>query len=261
MQRTRLIGCVLLATGVLLAACRGGPAGPDGGREDGAPAVSISCEAISGIQSYRYSISLKLKTPAFEQPTEGTPQPPLSGFAEQLSQLFSDMTLEGAFVAPDRSQTIMRFQDEELELRTIGDRSWVRVGSFWQEQEGASPAALLTPQAVCKDLVRDLGPSLAGAKPQEDTVNSIEAQWYHLDRTNLQGIQELLGRGTGDLPSEFAVDVWLAKEGRWPVRLRISAADTDEEGRTVSLDLFMEFSAINDPSIEIEPPPISPSQL
>jgi len=44
------------------------------------------------------------------------------------------------------------------------------------------------------------------------------------------------------------------------VRLQITASDTDEEGRPISEQWFMELSDINDPTIEIEPPPVSPAQ-
>ena len=122
--------------------------------------VEASCAAIEDIDSYRYSIALKLETPAFQQPEEATPNP-LSEFAEALTGLFRDMELEGAFVAPDRSQAVLRFQGEDLELRTIGDNSWIRVGATWQEQPSTpGEEALLTPSSVCADLVRDLAPSL-----------------------------------------------------------------------------------------------------
>ena len=246
-------------------ACTGGGSGTNGPANGGATStgsrVQASCDAIQNIDSYRYSISLKLEAKAFEQPAEASPNP-LSEFAEALTSLFSDMQLEGAFVAPDRSQALLRFQGEELELRTIGDQSWVRVGAIWQEQ-ASSPDddVLLTPASVCTDLVEDLAPSLAAASGEEDVVNGIETIHYQLDETDLKGLPALLGRsGEEGLPSEFGVDVWLERNDGWPVRLEIVASDTDEEGQPISLELFMEFSDIDDPDIEIEPPPVSPSQ-
>ena len=45
------------------------------------------------------------------------------------------------------------------------------------------------------------------------------------------------------------------------MRLEIAAADTrTKSGEPISLELSMEFSEINDPSIEINPPPVSPAQ-
>ena len=247
-------------------ACTGGGSDSDSSRVAITPTptlsrVQASCDAIQDIQSYRYSISLKLEAEAFRQTAEATPNP-LSEFADALTALFSDMQLEGSFVAPDRSQVLLRFQGEELELRTIDDRSWVRVGATWQEQASSSDEdVLLTPASVCADLVEDLAPSLAAGSGEVELVNGIETIRYRLDEADLKGLPELLGRsGEEGLPSEFAVAVWLERNDGWPVRLEIVASDVDEQGRPISLELFMEFSDIDDPDIEIEPPPVSPTQ-
>src|SRR3972149_9453798 len=93
------VSLLILATAALTA-CGGG-----GGAEG---EVAASCDSISEIQSYRYTINLKLDSPAFDQSpaqgvtSSGTPAPPLSAFAEALEALFSDLKLEGAYRAPDR---------------------------------------------------------------------------------------------------------------------------------------------------------------
>ncbi len=172
------------------------------------------------------------------------------------------MQLEGSFVAPDRSQALLRFQDEELELRTIGDQSWIRIGTVRQKQTPSPEEdVLLTPASVCMDLVEALAPSLAAGSGEEAMVNEIETIHYRLDKADLKGFPVLLGRsGEEGLPREFSVDVWLERNDGWPVRLEIVASDTDEEGKPISLELFMEFSVIDVPTIEIEPPPGSAAQ-
>ena len=223
--------------------------------------VEASCDAIKEIDSYRYTIALKLQSSAFDEQGQPTPDP-LSVFTEALTDLFRDMELEGAFVAPDRSQAVLRFPGQELELRTIGDRSWVRFGATWQDQESPpGEDAILTPAAVCADLVKDLAPTLSGSSGEEEVVNGIQTVHHRLDKADLKGLPALLGRsGEDGLPTEFGVDVWLERDNGWPVRLEIAAADTDEGGEPISLELFMEFSEINDPTIEINPPPVSPAQ-
>jgi hypothetical protein len=225
--------------------------------------VETSCEAIQGIESYRYFISLKLDAPVAEAPVATTTPNPLAAIADVLSDLFRDMQLDGAYAAPDRSQVLLRAGSaEELEVRTIGDQSWIRVGATWQEQ-AAPPGedVLLTPAAVCRDLVEQLGPSLGSGAGEAVTVEGIETVHYRLDRADLIGLPHLLGRsGQEGLPSEFGVDVWLEREEGWPVRLEIASSNTDEEGRPVSLEMFMAFSEINSDEIEIEPPPVSPAQ-
>jgi len=244
-------------------ACTGGnsnSANPGGDGSNGRAKVEASCDAIKEIESYRYTITLKLQSPAFEQRDQATPDP-LSEFTQALTDLFRDMELDGAYVAPDRSQAVLRFPGQELELRTIGDKSWVRFGATWQDQESPpGEDAILTPAAVCADLVEGLAPSLAAGSGEEEVVNGIETVHYRLDKADLNGLPALLGQsGEEGLPSEFGVDVWLERNNGWPVRLEIAAADTGEDGEPISLELSMEFSEINDPTIEINPPPVSPA--
>ena len=245
-------------------ACTGGnsnSANPGGDGSNGRAKVEASCDAIKEIESYRYTITLKLQSPAFEQRDQATPDP-LSEFTQALTDLFRDMELDGAYVAPDRSQAVLRFPGQELELRTIGDKSWVRFGATWQDQESPpGEDAILTPAAVCADLVEDLAPSLAAGSGEEEPVNGIQTIHYRLDKADLKGLPALLGRsGQEGLPSEFGVDVWLERNNGWPVQLEIVAADTGEDGEPISLELSMEFSEVNDPTIEIDPPPVSPAQ-
>lgn len=237
---------------VALAACGGnGGNGPGAARRT----VAASCDTIGQVQSYRYQVRLKLQSPAFGPSGGATPAPPLGDFAEALNALFSDLKLDGAYVAPDRTQVILTFQNEELELRTIGEQSWVRVGEEWQKQETRENMGLLTPKTVCEDVVKDLAPSLADAEPVEETVNGIVTEHYRLDQADIARLPELLGTDAGTaLPQRFQVDAWLAREGGWPVRLNIAAKETDESGKPASIELFMEFRDVNDPGISIQEP-------
>lgn len=221
--------------------------------------LQASCDAIQNIDSYRYSISLSLQAEAFQQPEEASPNP-LSEFAEALTGLFSDMRLEGSFVAPDRNQALLQFQDEELEVRTIGNESWIRVGATWQEQEPPGEDVIPSAASICEDQVERLVPCLDPASGEQELVNGIETIHYRLDKADLRGMPECLGRsGEEALPREFDVDIWLERNDGWPVRFEVISSDVDEEGKPISLELFMELSDIDDPTIEIEPPPVSPA--
>jgi hypothetical protein len=262
-----LLPTILTALAALtIWACTGGDSNsPDPGgdsNKDSRTRIEASCDAIKEIQSYRYTISLKLKSPALEQQAQTATPDALSEFTQALTDLFSDMELDGAYIAPDRSQAVLRFPGQELELRTIGDKSWVRFGATWQDQQSPpGEDAILTPAAVCADLVKDLAPSLAAGSGEEEVVAGIQTLHYRLDKADLKGLPALLGRsGEEGLPSEFGVDVWLESTEGWPVRLEITAADADANGEPTSLELYMEFSAINDPTIKIDPPPVSPAQ-
>ncbi len=249
------ITSALLTLAAVLTACGG-----DGGAEG---EITASCDSIRDIQSYRYTINLKLETPAFDNAgPSATPASPLSAFADALQALFSDLKLNGAFRAPDRTQAVLRFQDEELELRQVGGKSWIRVENTWREQDPEEEATTLTPEVVCRDIVDEITPSLAGADSERDTVNGIEADHYQLNETDLKRLPDLLGtRAETDLPEKFRVDVWLAREGRFPVRLDVGAEDEDDQGNPIGLSLFMEFRDLNDPGITVEPPVLpSPSR-
>jgi len=246
-------------------ACGGGDSSTDpldiGGSVTPSPLrVQASCDAIQDIESYRYVFEIKRDLPETEPPDDATPNP-LSSITEGIRELFRDSQWEGAFVAPDRSETLVRSGGEELELRTIGDKSWIRVGATWQEQDPPESNVLPALASLCADMVEELAPSLATATGEEDVVNDIETVHYRLSEADLKGLPELLGRsGEEGLPGEFGVEVWLERDDGWPVRVQITASDTDEEGRPISEEWFMEFSDINDPTIEIEPPPVSPAQ-
>jgi len=250
-MRIAMISALLVLVAAVVTAC-----GSDGGAEG---QVAASCDSIRDIRSYRYTINLKLKTPAFDSGgPSATPASPLSAFADALQALFSDLKLDGAYRAPDRTQAVLRFQDEELELRQVGDKSWIRVENTWREQDPEEEATTLTPEVVCRDIVDEITPSLANVDSERDTINGIEADHYQLDEADLTRLPELLGTNPQtDLPEQFRVDVWLAREGRFPVRLDVGAEDEDAQGNPIALSLFMEFRDLNDPGITVEPPVLS----
>ena len=233
---------------IVLAACGGGGGG-------GGP--SASCDSIRKIDSYRYSVSLKLDAPSSPpSPDAGATSPaaaPLSDLADALTALFSDFTLEGAYVAPDRSQAILHFQDEELEVRSIGGQSWLRIGNTWQEEEPMD-GKLLTPEVICEDIVAEVIGSLGRADSEGETVNGTLADHYHLDEAQLRQLPDLLGT---DLPERYALDLWLAKQGTWPVRLRIESSDVNEMGQPLGFALTMDVRDVGDRGISVEPPVIA----
>jgi len=247
-RATSLLALLVLSAS-LLSACGGGGGG-------GQAQAAASCDSIRQIQSYRYTINLKLQSPAFKTANStGTPAPPLGVFADPLEALFSDLKLEGAYRAPDRTQAVLRFKGELLELREIGGKSWIAVGNSWREQDPGKEETALTPGVVCKDIVDEITPSLAHADSERDTVNGVDSDHYKLSETDLKRLPELLGtNGDTRLPQAYQIDLWLAREGRFPVRLQLGAEDKDEQGNPISLSLFMEFRDLNDPGIQIEPP-------
>ncbi len=245
----------LLLCAFLLAACGGGDERSNGAANGGG--VAASCGAIADIQSYRYTVTLKLQSPApvTTAPAAGsaTPGAPLSAFADALTKLFSDFTLEGAYIAPDRTQAILRFQDEDLELRAVGDKSWLRVGATWQEEK-QTEEGVLTPALVCNDIVTEIASSLNSSQAKPETVNGIQTEHYRLDQTTLKQLPQALG---AQLPDKYAVDLWLARDGRWPAQVHIESSDVNEKGQPIGFLLDMNIRDVNDQGIRIEPPVIA----
>jgi len=241
----------------VLAACGGGESG--GSPSATSSTAAASCAGINQLKSYRYSITVKLQSPAFGSAGQASPRPPLGAVADTIAALLSNLKIEGAYVAPDRTQAILKFQQDELELRDIGDRRWERLGTVWQAKSlTSSDIGFLTPPVVCQDIVEEIAPALARLDAREETVSGVASDHYTLGKADLTKLPQLLGTDPDTrLPDQFQVDIWLAKEERWPVRLNISAEDKDEQGNPTALALSMELRDINDPGISIETPPVA----
>jgi hypothetical protein len=252
---TALLVAAVLVAAVLIGACGVGGGGGGGNGDANGGAAAASCDGIQALESYRYRFTIKLQSPAFEPTSGATPAPPLTAFADTLAALLSDFTIDGAHVAPDRTQAILKFQQDEVEIRAIGNRSWVSVGGAFEQQESSGDAALLTPDVVCRDIVQEIVGSLGEVDSTNETINGIETKHYELNEADLERLPELLGTDPNtDLPEKFQVDVWLARDGRWPVRLEIGAEDKDEQGEALGLSVSMEIRDVNDPGISVVEP-------
>jgi hypothetical protein len=252
-----IVGAAAALAALALTAC-----GSSGDDEDTAQpveqrvaGVAAKCDPLLQTESYRYTISFQLRAADGETSptaTDSDGTAPLSDFAAALTTLLSDFTLEGAYRAPDRSQAILRFQNEELELREVGEESWLRIGTTWQEEDLAE-TALLTPVLVCREIVAEIAPSLGARKLEGQRVNGIVTDHYRLDETDIADLPDVLATGH---PDRYTLDLWLAQEGSWPVRLHIQSTEMDETGQPVGFRLTMDIRDVNDPGITIEPPVI-----
>jgi hypothetical protein len=256
-HRCRLL-FVSLAAGLVLL---GAAAACGGGSSESGRGVGVSCDAMGDLDSFRYAIAVRLDLPGLHSLSGATPAPAFGAFATTLAALLSDFRIEGAYVAPDRRQATLAFQGDEVELREIGEKRWERLGESWGELEpGAPDIQDLTPQVVCEELVRRLGPSLDGDKAEAVDLNGAPARRYTLSETDLRELGNLLGLAAGaDLPDSFQVQVWFSAEDEWPLKLDVRSQTTDPKGQTGSVEFSMELRDINNASITIEPPVLSAS--
>ncbi len=255
----RLLRSIIIASGLVavlaLAACGGGSGN---GSTDSGSASYEPCRGYDGLDSYRYSIAVKIDIPSLVPSPQPSPSEPLDGLSETLNALLSNFQIEGAHVAPDRTQVILRFQENEVELRAIGGQSWERLGDSWSEQERSAPeVTVLTPQIMCDEIVARLSSALEDAESTGETVNGIESDHYSLSEADVSGsLGDLLGTGEdARLPERFQVDIWLAADGGWPSSLKIEGEETDEQGNQSRITLSMEMRDVNDAGITVEAPP------
>src|SRR5213593_363661 len=113
-----------IAVAAFLMACAGG-----GGASE---PLAVSCANIKALKSYRYTINVKLKVASELPAPTASPQTTTDAFTAKLNALLSDFTIDGAYIAPDHTTAILRFQKDEVELRAIGSKSWERVGTSWR---------------------------------------------------------------------------------------------------------------------------------
>jgi len=221
----------------------------------GGSAQAVGCEFPSDIESFRFEMTMKANLPS--TPEAGTPEP-LGDFLGALSGLMGDMKMVGAVILPDRSSMEMTVGDHEFgSFIQIGSQSWSKVAGLtdWTERSASEESEFLSPLDFCETTEEGLSSALSGLEGEKETVNGIEAVHYHLDKADLALLEELLG-GTEDLglPEEFTMDVWLAEDGDWPVRMSFVTSSEDDEGQSLSFEILVEFKDFNDSSIKIEPP-------
>lgn len=210
----------------------------------------VSCTALDELDSYRYTVSVHIADAATptEAPEESVTPAPLDALSEALANLLSDFGLDGAYVRPDRSQAVLSFGEDEIELRQIGDQSWVRVGDEWSEED-ASTDELLTPVLVCNDVIQAVSPSLKLADPADEDIEDVGTNHYVLDPEKTQNLPPLLGQ---ELEGAYAIDLWVAKDTRYPARLLIESDDPNSE--EPAFDLAMDVFDAGDNSVSVDVP-------
>jgi len=242
----------------------GATATPEEGTPSASPtggsAQEVGCEFPSDIKSFRFTMTMKANLPSTPEAGTPTPEEPLGDFLGALSGLMGDMKMEGAVITPDRSSMEMTVGGHEFgSFIQIGSQSWMKVAGLtdWQEQPASEESEFLfSPLDFCETTEEDLSSALSGLEGEKETVNGIEAVHYNVDKADLTLLQDFLG-GTedlGQLPEEFNLDVWLAQDGDWPVRMSFAASGEDDQGQPLSFEILVEFKDFNDSGIKIEPP-------
>lgn len=255
---------------VSLAACGGD------GEEEGAPAAAatptvteaetpaaaaspagaaLAPGSLTGLNSYRYSMKMELEglESSLAEQMAAIPGQDPTAMAESL-----ELEIEGAFVAPDQAESRMRISgvDDELALTVIGNQQWVELGDLAiGPMETTGDVSELDFALMMWEEFSEGAGGLTCASEKKETVNDVPTNYCGIDKATYEQLSALFG-GTeeemGDI-DEMNLEMWLAEDGGWPVRLRVSVAGTDESGQEFDAKLEMDVTDANE-DIEIKPP-------
>jgi hypothetical protein len=255
-----LAAALVLLGAIILSACGGGgkdeetakdeaPAAATAGAtaEATAPATATGvttgpAEAFAELKSYRVNMRLVMEGDATATPGAMA------------------LDLEGSYVAPDRSQVHVNAHLGELALEeesiTVGAQSWVKTGDTWVEGKPQFQLGDLSPGTLLQELQPE---QLRLLKPSKETVNGVNSLRYSIDRADVETLRSLgalLGQDASldNLPDQFNVDLWLAEDGGWPVRLTMTAHGATNAGGEMNLDFSLDVTNVNDPGVKVEPP-------
>ena len=210
--------------------------------------------SLGNLNSYRYSMKMELK--GLESILAESVGGLTGGEAGALADTL-EMEVEGAFVAPDKAEARIRIGglDDELAMTVIGNQQWVKMGDLtmgpMESTEDVSEMNLA--EAMWGGFSEEAG-ELTCASEKKETVNDVPSRYCGIDQATFEELASLFG-GTeemGDI-DELSLDLWLAEDGDWPVRLRAHVAGSDEEGQEFEAGLEMDITDVNK-EIDIKPP-------
>lgn len=169
-----------------------------------------------------------------------------AAFAAAFLALFSDISMQGAYVAPDSYDMQLSLAGEDVHYVQIGAEAWVDEGSGWTvtTPDGGDLSFLGDPTTFATDILPD--EVLQNAKVSDDEVDGMPAKRYHFDKDSLQAVAADLGEDTADFAEidEMQLDVWLI-EGNIPVKFEIKVSGTDPDGLEMGMQAKFEISDIN----------------
>jgi len=260
----------LFALGLVaaLAACNGGGDGdnsptaqPTGTGSPGPQpteqaATSPACEALASLDKYRYVTNVTLESPE-EIVLEGEGQPPPVATLTRpfTGRFLFDYNIDASLIPPDRvGAEITAGVGEPFNIVVIGDRHWITVGGQWQEA-GAQYVVPYQPLEVCNALFPQI--DLEQAQGEAETVNEVKAQHYTLADIPAGSSMALIFGAESDMALLFQsvdVELWVAEEDGWPVRMDIQTSGLYGDRRELKGHIRFELRDINADDIKVEAP-------
>jgi hypothetical protein len=229
--------------------------------EEGTPAATptpseeaLAPGSLSGLDSYRYTMNMELQglQSLLAEQMAAIPGQNPTATAEGLT-----MEISGAFVAPDKAESHMHISgvEDELVLVVIGNQQWVQLGdmAIGPMEASGDISELDFASMMWEGFSAEAG-GLTCANEKKETVNDVPTNYCGIDKATFEELSSLFG-GTEQMGNidEMSLDMWLAEDGGWPVRLRVHVAGTDESGQDFDAKLDMDVTDVNK-DIEINPP-------
>lgn len=238
-----------------LAACGGGS--PSAAVADG------SSEAASVRESIVASAPESAGASAAESAASSAAALDVTGAAQDISDLSSyqlDITVKSA--ADTQTLTIVSTRtpvkaseytmggSEPVDLISIeGQGAWLKQGDTWVEPPGGAALYMSVFDFLAPDkLVSNYRLGIYAADFHEvgsEDHNGVPATHYHLEATDISGT------AAADFPPDGVFDLWIATDGGYLVGLRFTGTDPESNE---AVDMKIEVSRVNDPSIVIEAP-------
>ena len=236
----------------LAVACSGGDdSSDDDGAATGASSASGGGGAVSQeldlaqaanrlleLRSFRFdmSLSLDLDLEALELSGTGDDGDQFgAAMAAMFLALFQDVSISGAYVAPDSFDLEASFAGETARYIQIDNEAWENDGSGWTETtpNGGDLSFLGDPTQFSVDMLPDA--VLRNAEISEEEVNGQSATRYHFDKASLEAMAAELGEDVSEFGEidELTLDVWLV-DGSLPVKFEIVASFSDPESVATS---------------------------
>ncbi len=185
--------------------------------------------------------------------------------------------VEGDFVAPDSHSFTSQFQLAGISYSEqaviIGQDAWYKnSGSDWRAttRDDADVKNAISLTSADPGFLQDpeFANNLSALDSQPDTINGVEARRYFIPKGAVQALSQLLGnsflKNAAGL-QDFQMTVWLENKTRGLVRAELTAtASPDVFGAnapfnvspesTVSINMTINLTQINDESISVRPP-------
>jgi len=215
---------------------------------------AIAPGALSELESYRYSMTMDLKGlgSALTESFGG-----LTGEESATMPETIHMEITGAFVAPDKAEANMSIGGltDEIAMTVIGDQQWMKWGDMVMGPETFEGD--LSDMSLAEAMWGSFEEGASGltcSSEKKETVNGVPSVHCGIDEASFEQLASLFGETetTGDI-DELSLDLWLAEDGRWPVRLQAHVAGTDESGQEMDAELEMDITDVNE-EIDINPP-------